>query len=209
MELDYIYIVLQTFSLVSGLMVAFSPNPVHSLLYLILCFLNVSLLIAYLGNVFMALIILIIYLGAIAVLFIFIVMMLNIKKDAFNFSGVFSRSIISFIVIIFFAYVYMTFFFQFSDKLSTEELNYLLDNNILVPYFNFLQNVDDYQMVELLGQVIYVRYFIGFILGGLVLLVAMVGAIVISQDKESDPILKQHVYMQISRSAENSLYKMS
>mmetsp|Transcript_60629 Transcript_60629/g.100683 ORF Transcript_60629/g.100683 Transcript_60629/m.100683 type:complete len:120 (+) Transcript_60629:1506-1865(+) len=68
-----------TFSVLSSFMVVLSRNPMYSILFLILCFCNVSCLLLSMGLEYLPLVLLVIYVGAIAVLFIFVVMMLNIR----------------------------------------------------------------------------------------------------------------------------------
>lgn len=79
MLLNYLLIVFCCLSLLCSVLVIISKNPIHSILYLILVFCNVTFVLIILGIEFIAIIFLIVYVGAIAVLFLFVVMMLNIK----------------------------------------------------------------------------------------------------------------------------------
>lgn len=208
MKLPLTFLVLQSFILSSGSMVAMSGNPMYSVLFLVLCFLNTSLLIGYLGNLFMCLLILIIYLGAIAILFIFIVMMINLKNDALDkgYSFLEMTSFLfftSFVSLIFMNYFNNSFYaFDITDKQSFYNLNLIFN------FIDYSKIQHHYLTAVLLGQVLFVQYFYPFLLSGVVLLVAMVGAIVISSDTESSSkILKQQVYVQLSRNHKNAIYK--
>jgi NADH:ubiquinone oxidoreductase subunit 6 (subunit J) len=79
MNIEYIFIIFCFFSIVSALALILVNNPVHSILFLILVFCNISFILILLNVEFIAIIFLIVYVGAIAVLFLSVVMMLNLK----------------------------------------------------------------------------------------------------------------------------------
>ena len=89
----------------SGLMVAFSTNPVESVLFLILAFFNAGAILISFNAEFLGLIFIIVYVGAIAVLFLFVIMMLNVKIHENIFSKLFSKNFRNTIIALFFVYL--------------------------------------------------------------------------------------------------------
>lgn len=208
-----IFITIQSFSIISALMVILTPNPVHSVLFLIFTFLNVSLLVSFLGQYYIALLFLIIYVGAIAILFLFIIMMINIKIKTIALESKWSLLFTSFFLILVFVFSLLILIDQYLLELDSEDIallttqvSYLVD---FVPHYNYLKEFEDTTTAELLGQVLYTHYFIGFVIAGMILLVAMIGAIVLTQDRTPSSTLKQQVYQQVSRNAENAIFKIS
>lgn len=184
------------FGIVSAFFVIFSINPVHSVLFLILVFFNISGLLILLGLEYFALIFIIIYIGAIAVLFLFIVMMLNIKiielKDNF------------------WRYIPVGFFLTL---LFILEIFYLIwsDSNILfvnsLDYINYINWIDYFSnsfTLEVIGEIIYTYYFFSFLLGGLILFLAMFGSILLTLN-QSQSIRRQKIYKQILRDSSSSI----
>ena len=129
-------------------MIAFAPsiNPVYSVFYLILCFLNVSCLFLLIGVDFLALLFLMIYVGAIAVLFLFVVMMIDLKKTQLvnqysQFSSLFSAAVLVFLLIAAYSYNDCTAFFSTVDTGSL--------------YFQYIQNLDDFSSFYCVANYIY------------------------------------------------------
>lgn len=145
-----------------------SKNPVHSVLFLILVFLSSSGILIYIGAEFIALIFIIVYVGAIAVLFLFIVMMLDIKINKTNFL----TQYIPFGLLVGFLF-FMEIFIAVENIFSDQSLN-IFNKQWLFLYDNITN-------IELLGQVLYQEFFISFLLCGILLLIAMLGAIVLTQ----------------------------
>lgn len=83
----YIFLTLAAITLLSGLMVVFSKNPVHSVLYLIVCFFTIAGHYVILNADFLAIVHIIVYTGAIMVLFLFVIMLLNLNKETENHKG--------------------------------------------------------------------------------------------------------------------------
>ena len=152
--------------LLSSYSLFFATNVVHSLLFLILVFINAAIILMIEQLEFLSLLLLIIYVGAVAVLFLFIIMMLNIKNTSINWE--LKANFFVFFVIVFAAG--STFIFPY----FMEQITYLPDFNSQ----NFL--VDNLNNLELFGQVLYNNYLIAVFLGGLVLLIAVVGAILLT-----------------------------
>jgi len=154
--------------LLSSLFVFISINPIHSVLFLILAFCNASAILFILNAEFLGLIFIIIYVGAIAVLFLFVVMMLNVKIYV---------SIIFFYLPFIFGIGFILFvqiFLIFEKIFSTSDiwLSYVSYN-----FENYLDCLDN---IDILGQSLYNYFLLCFLLAGLLLLVAIVGAIVLT-----------------------------
>lgn len=177
--------------LLSGLMVAFSANPIQSVLFLILTFFNAGVILFLFNSEFFGLILIIVYVGAIAVLFLFVIMMLNIKVYENVFVTFFKKNIKNFILIMFILYcVLVTLFIFLKSVFNFIKTPLDLSHDILI--FDILTNID------VLGQVLYNYYLVGFLLAGLILLVALIGSIVLTLNFNRAP-KKQLVSRQLAR----------
>ena len=186
----FIYYLFAGITLFSALFVVLSRNPVHSVLWLILTFFGSSGLFILLGAEFLALILMIVYVGAVAVLFMFVVMMLNI-----NFNEIKSRltkylplGVLIGLVL----FVELSLIFgDFVPVLTRNENNKLaIDPNI--------------ENTRQLGSVLYTDFIIYFQLAGIVLLIAMIGAIVLTHQRRKD-VKRQDILAQIYRDPESSI----
>ena len=175
-------------AVVSAIMVTVSKNTVHSVFFLILDFISISCLFIMIGAEFLGMIMLIVYVGAVAVLFLFVVMMLNVaqQKNQWFLSEESSGHIPMGLIIsaiIFFELIIVIGGWKYKPD--------LLDiNNISLS--------NDVSNTHLLGSVLYTDYIHIFQLSGMVLLVAMVGAIVLTFRQRSG-VKKQSYIKQISR----------
>ena len=180
-----------TFSLVaiiSAIMVIASKNTVHSVFFLILDFITISCLFIMIGAEFLGMIMLIVYVGAVAVLFLFVVMMLNVaqqKKQWFEATSGYSHMPIGLIisVVIFFELIIVVAGWKHKPDLLSAKL------------INIDQNITN---THLIGNILYTDYIHLFQLSGMILLVAMIGAIVLTFRKRSG-IKRQSYIRQISR----------
>lgn len=189
--------------LVCSLFVILAQNPIHSVLFLVLVFFNTCGLIILLQVEFLAMLFLIVYVGAIAVLFLFVIMMLNIteevKSNSFSYLpiGCF-LSIIFLFEIIFVILKDLDGFvvFYFAPFL----LNSIHFNQVVFfsEKLNFISNI------QILASVIYVYYFYFFLLAGLILLVAMIGAITLTLYHQID-VKKQDIYKQHQKMFKTSI----
>ena len=171
--------VLNLVLVISSLFVLTSDNPVHSILFLILVFCNASAILFLFGLEFLALAFVMIYVGAIAVLFLFVVMMLNLK--VFNTKGT--------VPYIFFVYLTAVIVWMLS-YLFVEEYFFGLDGPYDNNYFDlpglgsiaydYQRNFDSINNIDVLGQVLYNYFTPCFLIAGLLLLVAMLSAIVLT-----------------------------
>ena len=180
-----------TFSIiavVSAIMVTVSKNTVHSVFFLILDFISISCLFIMIGAEFLGMIMLIVYVGAVAVLFLFVVMMLNVaqQKNQWFASEASSRHIpVGLIIstIIFFELIIVIGGWKYKPELFD------LNNSI---------NNFSVSNTHSLGQVLYTDYIHVFQLSGMILLVAMVGAIVLTYRRRTG-VKTQSYIKQISR----------
>ena len=158
-------------AVLSALMVISSKNPVHSVLFLILSFVNAAGLFVLLGAEFLAMILVVVYVGAVAVLFLFVVMMLDINfvklREGFLQYLPFGV-ILGIVLIIELGILFLTKNFS---EISFVEYS-------LVPQITSIENT------KLLGSVLYTKYFYLFQLSGLILLVAMIGSITLTLRKK-------------------------
>ena len=175
-------------AVISAIMVTVSKNTVHSVFFLILDFISISCLFIMIGAEFLGMIMLIVYVGAVAVLFLFVVMMLNvaqqknqwfISKDSSGHIPV--GLIIS--VIIFFELIIVIGGWKYKPEL-------LNPSNLLI--------TNDVSNTHSLGQILYTDYIHVFQISGMVLLVAMIGAIVLTF-RQREGVKKQSYLKQISR----------
>jgi NADH-quinone oxidoreductase subunit J len=175
-------------AIVSAIMVTVSKNTVHSVFFLILDFISISCLFIMIGAEFLGMIMLIIYVGAVAVLFLFVVMMLNVAQQKNQWFSARESSkhipvglIIS--TIIFFELIIVIGGWKYKpDLVSSMSLN--IDSSI--------------SNTHAIGYVLYTDYIHIFQLSGMTLLVAMIGAIVLTFRKRSG-VKRQSYFSQISR----------
>ena len=175
-------------AVVSAIMVTASKNTVHSVFFLILDFISVSCLFIMIGAEFLGMIMLIVYVGAVAVLFLFVVMMLNVaqQKNQWFISRESSRHIpIGMIIsaIIFFELIIVIGGWKYKPDLFdiNNSLNSFSESN-----------------THSIGLVLYTDYIHVFQISGMILLVAMIGAIVLTFRKRSG-VKTQSYIKQISR----------
>lgn len=170
----------------SGIMVVFSKNPVHSVLFLILAFFNAAGLFVLLGAEFVAMILVIVYVGAVAVMFLFVVMMLDInftelRKGVQDYLPI--GLLIGFILLV--EMIVIAGGWSMTDGIATTITT-------ATPPMNEVSNTDA------IGRVLYTDNIFLFQLAGLILLVAMIGAIVLTHRKR-EGVKKQNIGDQVRR----------
>nr|YP_009589033.1 NADH dehydrogenase subunit 6 [Corallina ferreyrae]QBL75549.1 NADH dehydrogenase subunit 6 [Corallina ferreyrae] len=176
-----------SFSIISAIMVVTLSNAVYSVLFLIVVFCNVAGLLLILGAEFFSFMFLIVYVGAIAVLFLFVVMMLNIKINPIKINNF---SIIPIGIIIFLLLV--------SQIISSIDNNVVLIGNNYLVYTPWLIENNYLSNIEVIGTFLYTKFCILFLVCGLILLVAMIGAIVLTMHQRS-VVKKQQISAQLVR----------
>jgi len=181
-------------------MVISARNPVHSVLFLILSFCSSSGLLILLEAEFMAMIFIVVYVGAIAVLFLFVVMMLNIKISEVVEEVYQYLPVGGFIGIIFFLEVMLIVDNDFVPLISS--------NGSSSDYIQWSGGIDSVSNMSSLGQVLYSYYALAFLMAGIILLVAMIGAIVLTMQIRTT-VRRQHIFQQVSRDADHAVYLIS
>ena len=181
------FYVFSIIAVVSAIMVTVSKNTVHSVFFLILDFISISCLFIMIGAEFLGMIMLIVYVGAVAVLFLFVVMMLNVaqQKNQWFISQDNSGHIpvgLLISVIIFFELIIVIGGWKYKPDLF--EASNLISNEI--------------SNTHSLGKVLYTDYIHIFQISGMILLVAMIGAIVLTF-RQREGVKKQSYLKQISR----------
>jgi len=175
-------------AIVSAIMVTVSKNTVHSVFFLILDFISISCLFIMIGAEFLGMIMLIVYVGAVAVLFLFVVMMLNVaqqKNQWFSASESSKHIPVGLIVsaIIFFELIIVIGGWKYKPDLVSA-MSLTLNKDI--------------SNTHAIGYVLYTDYIHIFQLSGMILLVAMIGAIVLTF-RQRFGVKKQSYFSQISR----------
>lgn len=176
----------------SAFMVIAGRNPVHSVLFLILAFVNAAALFLLTGAEFLALILIVVYVGAVAVLFLFVVMLLDVDFAELR-SGVASYAPVGTLIGLVFA----------------AELIVVLVGNALSPKVAEtasmpIPDAAARSNTQALGDVLYTHYVFFFQIAGLILLVAMVGAIVLTL-RRREGIQRQSVARQVARTPETAI----
>jgi NADH-quinone oxidoreductase subunit J len=166
----------------SAVMVVTSRNPVHSVLFLILAFVNAAGLFVLLGAEFLAMILIVVYVGAVAVLFLFVVMMLDVDFAELR-EGFLSYLPVGALV----------------GAILLAELLLVVGGWVISPSAGsgaaVAQNVSNTQAI---GLVLYTRYVYFFEAAGLILLVAMIGAIVMTLQHKPQ-VKRQNIAEQVAR----------
>ena len=183
---DYAFYAFATVTVAAGLMVTISRNPVHSVLWLILAFLSSAGLFVLLGAEFVAMLLIIVYVGAVAVLFLFVVMMLDI--DFAELKGEMARTMP--LALLIGVVIIMELAMGVGAWVQAEGAMGL--RAAVAPAADQVENT------RALGLLIYDKYILLFQLSGLILLVAMIGAILLTMRHRKD-IKRQNVLHQMWR----------
>ena len=173
-----------TLTVISAVLVTFARNPVHSVLWLILAFFNAAGLMLILGAEFIAMLLVIVYVGAVAVLFLFVVMMLDIDFAALR-SG-FTRNLP------FGLLVALVLLAEIVIAVSAWKAGPVTHGVAPEAATNPQPNI------VALGELLYTRFLMPFELAGLILLVAMIGAIVLTHRSRGD-VRGQNIARQVDR----------
>ena len=188
--LALIFYFLSTITLLSSIMVISTKNTVHAVFFLILDFVSISALFIMIGAEFVGMILLIVYVGAVAVLFLFVVMMLE---------GNFTKIKQSFLQ-------YLPFGF-FIGVVILLELVLIIGSWQYRPEFiktaKIAYNTNETN-TEQIGKLIYTDHILPFQLSGIILLVAMIGAILLTF-RRRDNLKRQDILKQSSREREDSI----
>ncbi len=176
----------------SGLMVIGSRNPVHSVLFLILAFFNAAALFVLLGAEFLAMLLIVVYVGAVAVLFLFIVMMLDIDFVELR-SGFLSYMPIGLLV----GLVLLA-------ELIVAIGGWAISPDVVANLGEPIPDLAKMSNIEAIGSLLYTKYVHYFLSAAMILLVAMIGAIVLTLHHRKD-VKRQDITRQVARTVENSI----
>ena len=174
----------------SAFMVVLSRNPVHSVLFLILCFFNSAGIFLLLGAEFLAFILVIVYVGAVAVLFLFVVMMLDVEFKSISSTVINYLPIGMTIGFILLAELILVLFTW--DRGGVKIIAYATENN------------EQISNTEMLGMVLYTDNILFFQLAGLILLASMIGAIVLTVNHRPSA-KRQNISVQVDRDPKESI----
>lgn len=222
-----------TFSIIaltSAIFVIYSTNTIYSAFFLILVFTSSTGLLLISEVEFLSIILIIIYVGAITVLFLFVIMMLdiNVLIDKTKINNNFGYLPIVFLIsFIFFLETFLMF-----SKLFTS-YSHLINNSFFMqkvnnlfffrdrvtgkfeifidvkPFLkNFITQLDSITNIETIGQVLYSYFFLFFLIAGIILLIALIGAVTLTT-KERKKTYKQKIYKQLSRNSLKAIFNVS
>jgi NADH-quinone oxidoreductase subunit J len=172
-----------------GFFVLFAKNPVHSVLFLILVFLNGAALFVLLGAEFLAMLLVVVYVGAVAVLFLFIVMMLNLRVEGFR-QTLLNHYPISLILLL---------LLLFGWSALVRSIPFDLPSGLYLSWVGVLSWRGNLFSI---GSVLYTYYYFPFLLCSILLLVSMVGSILLTFQAASGVVRRQQIYDQVVRSYE-------
>ncbi len=195
---EFMFYVFASLTLLSGLMVVLSRNPVHSVLFLIFAFINTAGLFVLMGAEYLAMVLIVVYVGAVAVLFMFVVMMLDVDFAELK-AGMVENAPIGIFVAVFLVIelgmVVATWQFPKNAELAREH-PYLKGTEVSAA-------MDGPNNVEALGLILYTDYVHYFQIAGMILLVAMIGAIILTF-RERKGVKRQDVAAQVARKREDA-----
>jgi NADH-quinone oxidoreductase subunit J len=186
----FFFYVFSTIAVVSAFMVIASRNPVHSVLFLILAFVNASGLFVLLGAEFLAMILIVVYVGAVAVLFLFVVMMLDVDFAELRQGFLQYLPVGGLVGVIFLAELLLV--------VGTWVIGPGVPTMITAKIPGAIPNT------QALGLVLYTRYVYYFQAAGVVLLVAMIGAIVLTL-RHKPNVKRQNISDQVARTKETAI----
>ena len=177
----------------AAFMVIAAKNPVHAVLFLILAFFNAAGLFVLLGAEFLAMILVVVYVGAVAVLFLFVVMMLDVDFAELRAGFMKHAPLGALVGLILLAELILVLGFQFAGAAT-----------LAVPAAPLPPAGAGISNTEAIGRVLYTQYFYLFQVAGMVLLVAMIGAIVLTL-RHRPGVKKQNIAKQVARTRKTGL----
>lgn len=194
--MNQLFALFSSLALVSACLVIQVTNPVHSVLFLILVFFNSAGILLLLGLEFFAMSILIVYIGAIAVLFLFVVMMLNIKLESFVENKYRYLPIGALL-----GGIFLFEMFCIIDPALGGQPEFAPK---VVNWFDVISTATN---VETIGLCIYTFYSGYFLMAGLILLIAMVGAIALTHHQQTS-LKTQKIHLQNARQYNKTVQKI-
>ena len=206
---NLLYFFFSSITLTAAIFVIYSTNTVYSAFFLILVFTSTTALLLLSEIEFLSLMLIIIYVGAITVLFIFVIMMLDIKvlihkNNDNNFGYIPIVCLIGFIL---FIETYLMF-----SKTFTTYFHFLDSSAFFERVFSktIVNHLDTISNIETLGQVLYTYYSFFFLIAGIILLIALIGAITLTKkNKKKERFISKNIYKQLSRNASNAVFAIN
>jgi len=222
----FFFFLFSSIALTSAIFVIYSKNTVYSVFFLILVFTNMTGLLLVAEVEFLAIMLIIIYVGAITVLFLFVVMMLDIKKKTDENNSYGYLPIIFLISFTFFIEAFIIFSksftsYQFFIQKNLQMLTYnklclvwsrypaSIYKDMPYHYSKYLSKYDTITNIETLGQILYTYYPFFLLAAGLILLIALIGAVTLTlEEKKNKKFLTKKLYQQLSRNYLNAIYSV-
>ena len=204
--MNVLFYLFSSLAVACGILMIQSRNPVHSVLFLICVFINAAGLLILLGLDFFALILLVVYVGAIAVLFLFVVMMLDIKVAEISEKRLRYLPVGGLLGLLFLGEMFCVVSTDLNPWLGSANLNAWSEISpfYTVPWSHLSVAVTP---LESVGRIVYTYYFHLFLIASCVLLVAMIGAIVLTLHKGVN-IRRQAVFSQNTREFTRTISKI-
>ena len=194
--------------LTSSIFVIYSTNTIYSVFFLILVFVNSTGLLLISEIEFLSIMLILIYVGAITVLFLFVIMMLDIdilKNKNNNFGYL---PIIFLISFIFFLETFLMFNKIFTSYYNLIEESFYKNHNIF--YNKIINQLDSITNIETIGQVLYSYNSLFFLLAGIILLIALIGAVTLTKkEKRKENFLTKNLYKQLSRNSSKAFFNIT
>lgn len=179
-------------------MVITVQNSIYSVLFLVLSFVSATSMLFLVECEFLSLLFIVIYVGAIAVLFLFVVMMLNVKTINTN------KDTVKYFL--FGVFVGLAFFFEIITIILKNFKENPYDGSVLFnKYQNWYVKLDSFTEMEALGQILYTHYVLQFLIGGLILFVSLIGAVILTINPSQLKSKSQAEFKQQSRLQQNVL----
>lgn len=192
--------------------VVYTKNSINAVFFLILSFCNAVGLLFLIEVDYIGLLFLLVYVGAIAILFLFVIIILNLKdeisKDIYqnqnqpiNFDNIINNTFLFFL--------FIAFSYRQKTTLTSFDISNYYSNLSYNEWYNHIDSIDN---IASFSQTLYTFYFYYFLVAGLILLVAIIGAITLtSKDTVSKQFKKnrQNVYSQLSRNSFNAVYLLN
>jgi NADH-quinone oxidoreductase subunit J len=195
------YFLLISLAITSSIIVISARNPIHSVLALISVVLNIVVLLLLLEAEFLALTFIAVYLGAVTVLFLFIVMMLNLKSKDYSKEIIYSLPIAFFLGGLVFYFLYMSV----ADQVGVNNsVVWALTEGIFIDWYSIQEQVSN---INVFGSILYIDYAPYLLIVGIILLIAMIGAIILTKtnyilsDKKRD-----FIDQQVTRNPQNAVF---
>jgi len=189
----FFFYVFASIAVLSSLMVIVARNPVHAVLFLILTFFNAAGIFVLLGAEFLAMLLVIVYVGAVAVLFLFVVMMLDVDFAELRAGFIKNAPLGALIGALVLA-----------ELIIVIGLSQYSANIIGQPAAPAVAAGENITNTEALGRILYTKYIFFFQGAGLILLVAMIGAIVLTL-RHKEGVKRQSISAQVARSPETAI----